>query len=274
MVNGLPSRPRRAVVRGFPRRSLDDSATSGPTAAWCAGNVRPAVSISIRRPIRRSCPLRGPVFAEDGARHRVAWIEPWPGSAPGRPVHDVEIGDGDRTVPVTALHVDPRRRLWVGTRGAGLYRSDDPAAERPGFTVYAVADGLSSGTVWCLTSDARWQRLRRHHARCRSARAREWAVQALLGRRRSGWKRSDYRVPRSRRRAVVRHAHEESRVSPHPLRPLTDHPPCGLADCEFAACPSHSSFWDSRTSPSARSRHIRIRSRSTTLAFLPRPGSS
>jgi ligand-binding sensor domain-containing protein len=98
--------------------------------------------------------IRGPVFAEDG----VGAI--WLGSSRGLARHrdgrftTVEIGDADRTVAVTALHVDPRRRLWVGTRGAGLYRLDDPAAERPGFTAYAVADGLSSSTVWCLTSDA------------------------------------------------------------------------------------------------------------------------
>ena len=54
---------------------------------------------------------------------------------------------------MTGLHVDPRGRLWVATRGAGLYRSDDPAVEHPHFTAYTVANGLSSGTVWCLTSN-------------------------------------------------------------------------------------------------------------------------
>ena len=98
-------------------------------------------------------PPRGPVFAEDGAG--TVWL----GSSRGLARHrdgrftNIEIGDGDGIVPVTALHVDPRRRLWVGTRGAGLYRSDDPAAERPRFTAYTVAHGLSSGTVWCLTDD-------------------------------------------------------------------------------------------------------------------------
>jgi ligand-binding sensor domain-containing protein/two-component sensor histidine kinase len=98
--------------------------------------------------------IRGPVFAEDDMG--TVWV----GSSRGLARHrdgqftTVEIGDADRTVAVTALHIDPRRRLWVGTRGAGLYRLDDPAAERPGFTAYAVADGLSSSTVWCLTSDA------------------------------------------------------------------------------------------------------------------------
>ena len=97
--------------------------------------------------------LRGPAFAEDGAG--TVWLGSSRGLARYRDGRfaNVEIGDGDRTVPVTALHVDPRRRLWVGTRGAGLYRSDDPAAGRPRFTAYAAADGLSSDTVWCLTSD-------------------------------------------------------------------------------------------------------------------------
>ena len=55
---------------------------------------------------------------------------------------------------VTGLHVDPRGRLWVGTQGAGLFRSDDPAAERPRFIAYSPAEhGLSSPTVWCVTDD-------------------------------------------------------------------------------------------------------------------------
>ena len=97
--------------------------------------------------------LRDPAFAEDGAG--TVWLGSSRGLArhrDGRFTH-IGIGDEDRTVPVTGLHVDPRGRLWVATRGAGLYRSDDPAAERPRFTAYTVADGLSSGTVWCLTDD-------------------------------------------------------------------------------------------------------------------------
>jgi signal transduction histidine kinase len=97
--------------------------------------------------------LRGPAFAEDGAG--TVWLGSSRGLARYRDGRftNVGMGDGNRIVPVTALHADPRGRLWVGTRGAGLYRSDDPAAERPRFTAYAVADGLSSATVWCLTSD-------------------------------------------------------------------------------------------------------------------------
>jgi ligand-binding sensor domain-containing protein len=98
-------------------------------------------------------PLRGPVFAEDGAG--TVWL----GSGRGLTRHrdgrftGVEIGMGDDGLNLTALHVDRRGRLWIGTLGNGLFRSDDPRSERPRFTAYPVASGLSSGTVWCVTSD-------------------------------------------------------------------------------------------------------------------------
>lgn len=97
--------------------------------------------------------LRDSAFAEDGAG--TVWLGSPRGLARyrnGRFTH-IGIGGDNKTVLVTGLHVDPRGRLWVATRGAGLYRSDDPAAERPRFTAYTVAHGLSSGTVWCLTDD-------------------------------------------------------------------------------------------------------------------------
>ena len=97
--------------------------------------------------------VRDPTFAEDGAG--TVWLVSSRGLARHRNGRftNIGIGEADRTVRVTALHVDPRGRLWVGTRGAGLYRSDDPAAERPRFTAYTVAHGLSSATIWCLTDD-------------------------------------------------------------------------------------------------------------------------
>ena len=97
--------------------------------------------------------LRGPAFAEDAAG--TVWL----GSSRGLARHRdgrftrIDLEDGNATLPVTALHVDQRGRLWASTRGAGLYRSDDPGGQRPRFTAYTVAHGLSSGTVWCLTSD-------------------------------------------------------------------------------------------------------------------------
>jgi ligand-binding sensor domain-containing protein/signal transduction histidine kinase len=98
-------------------------------------------------------PLSGLAFAED----RVGTV--WLGSSRGLARHrngrftHVALGDRSPPVGVTALHVDRRGRLWVGTRGAGLFRSDDPAASTPRFTPYTVSHGLSSGTVWCLTDD-------------------------------------------------------------------------------------------------------------------------
>ena len=66
----------------------------------------------------------------------------------------IDIDDSHKALTVTGLHVDGHGRLWVGTRGAGLYRSDDPAAERPRFRRYTKArNELSSETVWCITDD-------------------------------------------------------------------------------------------------------------------------
>ena len=97
--------------------------------------------------------LRDSAFAEDGSGG--VWLGSTRGLARyrnGRFRH-IEIGGEDKTVQVTRLHVDPRGRLWVATRGAGLHRSDDPTAEHPRFAAYTVAHGLSSMTVWCLTDD-------------------------------------------------------------------------------------------------------------------------
>ena len=97
--------------------------------------------------------LRGPAFAEDSAG--IVWLGSSRGLARYRQGRftNVALEDESVAIPVTALHVDPRGRLWVGTRGAGLFRSDDPAAERPRFTRYISTHGLSSSTVWCLTDD-------------------------------------------------------------------------------------------------------------------------
>ncbi len=56
------------------------------------------------------------------------------------------------------LFVDSAGRLWVGTSSRGLFRVDDPAAERPHFTAYGTAQGLSSSDITAFTED-RWGRI-------------------------------------------------------------------------------------------------------------------
>jgi ligand-binding sensor domain-containing protein/signal transduction histidine kinase len=97
--------------------------------------------------------VRDQAFAEDASR--TVWL----GSTRGLARHQndrftrIAIRGEHGTTAVTSVHVDPQGRLWVATRGAGLYRSDDATAPRPSFTPYTVAQGLSSGTIWCLTDD-------------------------------------------------------------------------------------------------------------------------
>jgi ligand-binding sensor domain-containing protein len=59
---------------------------------------------------------------------------------------------------IRALHVDRAGRLWIASGDGGLGRLDDAAAERPRFSAYTTAQGLSSITVRCITED-RWGRI-------------------------------------------------------------------------------------------------------------------
>jgi ligand-binding sensor domain-containing protein/two-component sensor histidine kinase len=59
---------------------------------------------------------------------------------------------------IQTLFVDSAGRLWVGTSAKGLLRVDDPAAERPRFAQYGIAQGLSSSDVIDFTED-RWGRI-------------------------------------------------------------------------------------------------------------------
>lgn len=92
-------------------------------------------------------------FAEDGAgniwignlarglfRYRAGRIAPITGAA--------EVDMGPRS-----LHLDQSGRLWIGTKHAGVLRIDNPNADLPVFQKYKIADGLSSDSTVCVTSD-------------------------------------------------------------------------------------------------------------------------
>jgi signal transduction histidine kinase/sugar lactone lactonase YvrE len=66
--------------------------------------------------------------------------------------------DGLRDLFVADLHLDHTGRLWIAGGPGGLYRVDDPSAERPQFRSYTSAQGLSGDRILCVTED-RWGRI-------------------------------------------------------------------------------------------------------------------
>ncbi len=62
------------------------------------------------------------------------------------------------------IRVDHSGRLWLGSKGRGAMRCDDPTAEKPRFTLYTVAQGLASDIVWSFAED-KWGRIYIGHAR-------------------------------------------------------------------------------------------------------------
>lgn len=61
--------------------------------------------------------------------------------------------DGVPQGTITSLYTDRSGRLWITSSGSGLARLEDPAAERPSFKHYTIADGLTSNNIRCLTED-------------------------------------------------------------------------------------------------------------------------
>jgi signal transduction histidine kinase/ligand-binding sensor domain-containing protein len=53
---------------------------------------------------------------------------------------------------VTTLHLDRRRRVWIGVAG-GVVRVDEPDADTPVFHRYGRDEGLTGSLVTCLTED-------------------------------------------------------------------------------------------------------------------------
>lgn len=54
---------------------------------------------------------------------------------------------------IRELYLDRAKRLWMATDEGGVGRADDPTAEHPSFTRYALAQGLSSNQATCVTED-------------------------------------------------------------------------------------------------------------------------
>ncbi|HEV8587277.1 MAG TPA: two-component regulator propeller domain-containing protein, partial [Pyrinomonadaceae bacterium] len=61
--------------------------------------------------------------------------------------------DGLPPGPINYIYTDHAGRLWLALSRSGLLRVDDPATERPAFTSYTTAEGLSSNSVEVITED-------------------------------------------------------------------------------------------------------------------------
>lgn len=61
--------------------------------------------------------------------------------------------DGLPQSSISDLYLDREGRLWAATVRGGLVRVDDPTTERPAFTVYTTAKGLSSNNLNAVTED-------------------------------------------------------------------------------------------------------------------------
>jgi signal transduction histidine kinase len=61
--------------------------------------------------------------------------------------------DGLPADKVLDIHADGAGRLWLASAGGGLIRVDQPAAERPRFTVYTTAHGLSGDAIEAIAED-------------------------------------------------------------------------------------------------------------------------
>ena len=63
------------------------------------------------------------------------------------------VDDGLPQSSISDLYLDREGRLWATTTRGGLVRVDDPTAERPSFTFYTTAEGLSSNNLNAVIED-------------------------------------------------------------------------------------------------------------------------
>jgi ligand-binding sensor domain-containing protein len=101
----------------------------------------------------------GTVFAEDKSGN--LWIATGSDGGDSRLIryrdgsfHTFTEADGSPVGWTRDLFVDERGRLWLANTAMGLLRLDETNAEKLDFARYAVAEGISSSAVYCVTGDA------------------------------------------------------------------------------------------------------------------------
>ncbi len=92
-------------------------------------------------------------FATDGT----LWLAPYTGLYRRRNgvFEDVSQVFGASIVQPRCVHEDKRGRVWLGTRNDGLWRIDDPSADRPSPVNVLGREDLGTGAVWSICEDPR-----------------------------------------------------------------------------------------------------------------------
>ena len=102
-------------------------------------------------------PLRGnapTAFREDAAGN--VWIGFYDGGLArygGGRFTIYTVADGLPAGQIRALYLDRKNRLWMASALGGVARVDEPAAERPQFRRFTIAEGLTSDNTNCITED-------------------------------------------------------------------------------------------------------------------------
>ena len=92
-------------------------------------------------------------FGEDRAGD--VWISFTTGVARYRNGHFAFFAESDGLPPgaIMSIYSDRAGQLWLASSRGGLIRVDDPTADRPAFTSYTTAQGLSSDATQVITED-------------------------------------------------------------------------------------------------------------------------
>jgi ligand-binding sensor domain-containing protein/signal transduction histidine kinase len=84
------------------------------------------------------------------------WLAPYTGlfRVRAETVDDIALVCGLQNAAPRCFHEDEGGHLWIGTRTAGVWFTEDARAPRPSFRSVTTRDGLASDAVWAIAEDS------------------------------------------------------------------------------------------------------------------------